>query len=94
MKRSAPLVRRTKLSPVSARRRGELARYGIERKAFLAERPRCEVCNTAPARDVHHAHGRTGSAYLDRSTWFAVCRPCHDWIHRNPSTARAFGLLA
>lgn len=43
--------------------------------------------------DVHHKAGRTGGNYLAESTWMAVSRDAHDWIHANPSEARRRGWL-
>jgi hypothetical protein len=43
--------------------------------------------------DIHHMAKRTGSNYLDESTWLAVCRENHDRIHNNPAWARANGFL-
>ena len=42
MKRT-PIKRKTRLSPISARRKRELQEYSRLRKEFLAERPICEV---------------------------------------------------
>lgn len=73
--------------------------YGKERRAFLMLHPLCDACREIDptkqrgSTDVHHRHGRTGKNYLDQSTWLAVCRPCHDWIHTHPGQARAKGLL-
>lgn len=43
--------------------------------------------------EVHHKAGRTGKNYLDESTWMAVSREGHTWIHEHPSEARARGWL-
>lgn len=45
------------------------------------------------ATEVHHKSGRYGGNYLNESTWLAVCRDAHEWIHNNPSLARARGML-
>lgn len=45
------------------------------------------------AIDIHHTKGRTGSNYLDESTWLAVSREMHEKIHNNPSWARERGYL-
>ena len=31
--------------------------------------------------------------YLVQSTWLAVCRNCHDWVHAHPKESRALGYL-
>jgi len=43
--------------------------------------------------DVHHRKQR-GKHYLDESSWMAVGRLSHIFIHNNPSIARSLGLLA
>lgn len=43
LKRSGPIKRKTRLSPVSARRRAELAEYRKKRKLFLEFHRVCEV---------------------------------------------------
>jgi hypothetical protein len=43
--------------------------------------------------EIHHKAGRTGTNYLDESTWLAVCRQSHERIHNNPSWARERGYL-
>ncbi len=50
---------------------------------------------TAPrSTEVHHTAGRTGENYLDESTWMAVSRQAHEWLHAHPREARAKGWLA
>lgn len=46
-----------------------------------------------PSTEVHHMAKRTGSNYLDESTWLAVCRENHIRIHENTAWARANGFL-
>lgn len=101
LKRSKPLRRRsgiarkTRLRAVSTRRKGLKAIYLIKRAGFLIAHPICQVSGTCrqPSHDVHHVCGRLGTNYLDETTWLAVCRPCHDWIHAHPDVARGLGLL-
>lgn len=59
------------------------------------ESPTCTVgfAFRRTATDIHHVKGRLGGNYLDVSTWMAVCRTCHDWIHQHPKEARAAGML-
>lgn len=93
MKRITPLLRRSQLSPVSARRRRDLATYSKLRVDYLRRQPVCECCTRRSASDIHHKAGRTGGNYLKVATWMAVCRECHDYIHRFPKLARALGYL-
>lgn len=99
--RPTPVVKkRQRLNPVSDRRRAESAIYLKKRAAFLKAHPVCQVARYIPglnprARsvDIHHKAGRYGGAYLDESTWLAVCRHAHDWIHSHPRQARERGWL-
>lgn len=77
---------------MSERRRADMKRYMASREKFLGANPLCGSCGKAPSRDIHHARGRAGSLLLDQSYWIAVCRPCHDWIGRNPKEAVKLGL--
>jgi cytochrome c5 len=82
------------MKPVSDRRKAEAKVYAVKRAAFLARRPKCQVCWKAKSKDVHHVHRRHSGNYLNEATWLAVCRHCHDTkIHGDPKTARANGWL-
>jgi hypothetical protein len=116
MKRTA-LKRKSRLSPISKRRKEEMKEYSRLRKEFLSAHPVCYVwwdknnmhvtyektCNAfrespqgwpqaAIATDVHHVKKR-GKHYLDVSSWMAVSRTAHQWIHDNPKLAREQGFL-
>jgi hypothetical protein len=47
------------------------------------------------ATDIHHTYAGANrdAFYLVQSTWLAVCRNCHDFIHANPAEARTMGWL-
>lgn len=50
-------------------------------------------CDVRPF-DVHEVLPRSaGGDPLDSANVLAVCRRCHDWIHRNGRLAREIGLL-
>ena len=53
------------------------------RNIYLQANPDCEVklkgC-TGQSEDIHHSKGR-GKNLLDVTTFIAVCRNCHDYIH-------------
>lgn len=56
---------------------------------------RCEagvpgVC-TGTGEDRHHRRRVRSDNRLANLMY--LCRPCHDWIHRNPMQARTLGLL-
>ncbi len=118
------MIRRTRIKPVSDKRRKAMREYTKLRKAFLEAHPFCQwwlkeqgdECpgglseeyakendgrfriNSVPsqcprATECHHRNGRTGTNYLDTSTWMAVSRQGHEWIHQHPSQARAKGYI-
>lgn len=87
-----------KIPQVSAKRKKKDQEYLKLRERFLTENHLCQVvvagC-TNSASDVHHT--RSGSDrdtyYLVQSTWLAVCRNCHSWVHKFPKEARLLGYL-
>lgn len=93
LKRSQ-LKRKKRLSPVGRLRRLEQQLYQQKRRKFLLEHPVCEFPGCFDRSfDIHHMQGRAGRNYLNTSTWMAVDRKHHNWIHRHPNQARALGLL-
>lgn len=101
----APLQRRTRLRPVSDKRRAiqRQRRELVDR--VLTTRPRCEVGDIIRgtdrihpchiwATDVHEPLTRArGGSIIDEDNTLSVCRSCHDWIHHHPSEAQMLGLL-
>ena len=67
--------------------------YSVACKQFKKDNPRCqyEDCRSA-TQDVHHIAGR-GVNLLNQSTWMAVCRGHHRYIHDNPKESRESGYL-
>lgn len=86
-------MRRTPLRRVSKRRAERLRQYGVLRAYFLQRSSLCDRCGKVPPTDVHHARGRFGSRLTNVHDWVALCRKCHDWVHRNPEEARKVGLM-
>jgi hypothetical protein len=86
-------MKRTRIRPMSDRRRREAKEYAEKRAAFLAQRPTCEKCTRRLSTDVHHKAGRYGGNYLRVETWASLCRQCHDGIHAHPGEARRTGWL-
>jgi hypothetical protein len=82
-----------KIPLVSSKRKKKDAEYLKLRQRYLSENPLCAVkvngCSHM-ATDVHHTHAGSNreAFYLVQSTWLAVCRNCHDYIHGNPQKAR------
>lgn len=88
---------RKRIPTVSAKRAVDNKVYRCRKAVFLKAHPICQWpvgagCGCSPV-DLHHKAGR-GKNFLNESTWLALCRPCHNWVHRNPSKARELGLLA
>ena len=80
-----------KIKQVSSKRQRQNQAYLIMRKMFLETHERCEKCGGV-ATDLHHKRLR-GEYFLDSTTFAALCRPCHDWVHRNPKEAKEQGWL-
>lgn len=67
--------------------------YSKLRTIFLTKNPMCQAALPGcrhQAGEIHHKKGR-GKWYLVVSTWMAVCRPCHMWIHEHPEEATELG---
>ena len=84
---------RKRINPVSKKRKVEQVTYSKLRKEYLTAFPRCGCCDKAPATDIHHRRGRWKSRLNDTNWWVSVCRPCHDYIHHNPTWAYERGYL-
>lgn len=82
--------------PVSDKRKVENKLYSALRTDFLnlPENHRCPISGQ-PTTEVHHTFsGKDRSKYyLDTSTWLAVSRDGHNWIHDNPKESRELGYL-
>ena len=112
LKRTTPLKRgpgpqrKTRLSPMSDKRR----KVSVARREFVAEvlshRTRCEAGSVIRSvdtdhrcfgysTDVHEVLTRArGGDILDPDNVRAICRRCHDWIHDHPADSLDLGLLA
>ena len=102
LNRSQPTPKKRKRIPaMSEKRKKDAAIYSKKRKAFLEAHPLCQATwliwpnrPTRPiATEVHHVK-RRGKHYLDESSWLAVGREAHVFIHSHPTEARRLGLLA
>lgn len=105
LKQGKPLERKTRLAPVSKRRR-QVQRQRVEMvKTELAKRELCEA-GTMIYHGGHHnrCEGLSvelhepltrarGGSILEPANTVAVCRCCHDWIHNHPTAATELGLL-
>jgi ribosomal protein L32 len=84
-------MKRSPLRRISKKRQSELREYKKLGENFL-ENKVCEKCGRKRKLDIHHKAGR-GRFYLDVDTWMAVCRECHDYIHKWPKESREKGWL-
>ena len=106
MKRGGPLKRNTPLRQYSKKRQATQVQRRTLVAKILAERPYCQAgprivynadrqhyCQTY-STDCHEPLTRArGGDILDPDNILAVCRACHDWIHRNPTQATKLNLL-
>lgn len=83
---------RTRVKPMSDKRRDAAKIYARERVVFLRGR-KCAVFPKLAATDVHHIRGRAGALFLAQEFWLPVSRKGHRWIEDNMDAARAQGFL-
>jgi hypothetical protein len=89
-------VIRKRIKPISDKRAKEMQTYKVMRMEFLQERPKCEICIALKepvindSTEVHHKWSGKDRAthFLDISSWLAVCREHHIFLHSNPKWAR------
>jgi len=81
---------------VSKKRQIQNLQYSVLRTEFLGK-PENKICPITgwPTIEVHHKWCGKDRAkyYLDTTTWMAVSRDGHNWIHDNPKEARELGYL-
>lgn len=89
------IVRYKRPNAVSKKRAAQNREYLKLREQFLKDNPICEVYPYFYSKDVHHKFsGKDRAAhFLDVSTWMAVSREAHNWIHSHPKEARERGWL-
>ena len=75
------------------KKRNGSKRYGRTwrkvRNEYIKYHPFCEMCLTAEASEVHHIIPISEGGKHDKSNIMAVCRECHDEIHRRMREAKA-----
>jgi hypothetical protein len=85
-----------KIPKVSQKRKIENLKYSVLRTEFLGKKEN-QICPITgkQAVEVHHTYCGKDRAkyYLDVSTWLAVSRDGHNWIHSFPKEARELGFL-
>lgn len=95
-------MRRTRINPVSKKRKERDKEYPAARQAVW-ERGNgvCEFCCAASLGEIHHLAGRggvdphryTGDWRDPRNNLVGLCQPCHQMAHGNPAWAREVGLM-
>lgn len=93
LKAGKPSLKRTRLNPVSKKRKNQNAEYIRVRKTYLLLHPLCELCSKSIATDIHHKAGRWKERLTDAENFMALCRDCHEHIHKNPAWAYGNGYL-
>lgn len=85
-----------KIPKVSKKRQVEQLQYQVLRTEFLSK-PENKICPITgkETTDIHHKwSGKDRAKYfLDTTTWLAVSREGHNWIHNNPKKSRELGFL-
>ena len=91
-----PVKKQYSIPKVSEKRKIDNLKYSAQRIVFLGK-PENKICPITgwPTTEVHHKWCGKDRAkyYLDESTWMAVSRDGHNWIHDNPKEARELGYL-
>lgn len=84
------------INKVSDKKKIEDLKYRVLKIEFMGKDEN-KVCPVSgyPATEIHHTFcGKDRSKYyLDTTTWIAVSRDGHNWIHDFPKEAREKGLL-
>lgn len=83
------------IKQISDKRAIQLKEYSKLRKKFLKENPKCEIYPYLKSVEVHHRFpGANRNRYfLEVSTWMAVSREGHNFIHNNVSLSKERGYL-
>lgn len=85
-----------KIPKVSEKRKAENEAYKLLRENFLKQ-DKNKICPITgkQATEIHHTYSGKDRAkyYLITSTWIAVSREGHNWIHEHPKEARQKGYL-
>ncbi len=82
------------IKKMSEKREDESKEYKELRLQFLKENPICIITGNQ-ATEIHHKYSGKdrGKYFLDTTTWLAVSRYAHEWIHENSKEARELGYL-
>jgi hypothetical protein len=87
------------IKKLSDKRKSHTSEYLKLRLEYLNNHQHCEVNIEGMCKgystEIHHTYsGKDRNKYfLDTSTWKAVDRSCHQWIHLHPKESRDLGFL-
>lgn len=83
---------KTKIKPLSDKRKVEEAKYQLQRILFLKkpENSKCPITGTKTT-DVHHKKGRICNLLLDETYWIALSREGHKYVEEHPEWAKENG---
>ena len=99
-------MNRTRLKPVSKKRRDENKQRRVNLHAAFGEHPRCVLCEPLRAHGVETGcsgmaddgdeilRRSAGGSITDPANVRPVGRPCHRWATEHPAEMRAWGLEA
>lgn len=83
---------KARIKTATKKRQKQNRAYTKVKKKFLTDNPTCQAnlegC-THVATDLHHIGGRTGENLLKVEDFAALCRNCHDIIHKKMSAKQA-----
>lgn len=87
-------VKRKAIRPMSKKLSKERKTYREMREEFLSKIDNrfCAVYPSLPSEEIHHMRGR-GKYLNDTTTWLAVSRLGHVWLHENVSEAIKRGFI-
>ena len=97
-------MKRTRINPISNKRKKQLSEYRKVREQFLHDNKQCEAglvfmaegietgC-TKTATEIHHKSKRRGALLCHTSSFIPVCHTCHMYLEGNKKLARKLGLL-
>lgn len=95
VQQTANKVGKTGIKKVSDKRAIQNKEYSKLRLKFLKENPMCEIYPYLKSTEVHHTYSGSNRNryYLEVSTWMAVSREGHNFIHNNVSISKQKGYL-
>lgn len=99
--RRVPLLRKTRLKPVSKKRQAQRKDYEMAKaETWSRDKGLCRYCGLGSTCglgviDVHHVANQRLYPELrcDPDNMVLLHRRCHDWCHGHPREARKLGLI-